>query len=79
MAEKHFTQLYTLCVPDKTNIIYLFPFLLPLEHGASMKLRVSLQFLNLGQSGRAIAQAVSRRLPTTPAWVQTRVSSCGIL
>jgi hypothetical protein len=30
--------------------IYLFPFWLPLEHGASMKLPVSLQFLNLGQS-----------------------------
>jgi hypothetical protein len=29
--------------------------------------------------GRAIAQAVSRRLPTTAAQVQTRVWSCGIL
>jgi hypothetical protein len=29
--------------------------------------------------GRAIAQAVSRRLPTAAARVQTRVSSCGIL
>jgi ABC-type branched-subunit amino acid transport system substrate-binding protein len=29
--------------------------------------------------GRAIAQAVSRRLPTAPARVQTRVWSCGIL
>jgi hypothetical protein len=30
-------------------------------------------------SGRAIAQAVSRRLPTAAAQVQTRVWSCGIL
>jgi hypothetical protein len=30
-------------------------------------------------SGRAIAQAVSRRLPTVAARVQTRVWSCGIL
>jgi hypothetical protein len=29
--------------------------------------------------GRAIAQAVSRRFPTTAARVQTRVWSCGIL
>jgi hypothetical protein len=29
--------------------------------------------------GRAIAQAVSRRLPTAAARVQTPVSSCGIL
>jgi hypothetical protein len=29
--------------------------------------------------GRAIAQAVSRRLPTAVARVQTRVWSCGIL
>jgi hypothetical protein len=29
--------------------------------------------------GRAIAQAVSRWLPTTAARVQTRVWSCGIL
>jgi hypothetical protein len=29
--------------------------------------------------GRAIAQAVSRRLPTAAAGVQTRVWSCGIL
>jgi hypothetical protein len=31
------------------------------------------------QKGRAIAQAVSRRLPTAAARVQTRVWSCGIL
>jgi hypothetical protein len=31
------------------------------------------------QQGRAIAQAVSRRLPTAAAQVQTRVWSCGIL
>jgi hypothetical protein len=29
--------------------------------------------------GRAIAQAVSRRLPIAAAWVQTRVWSCRIL
>jgi hypothetical protein len=29
--------------------------------------------------GRAIAQAVSRRLPTAAARVQTRVWSCGIV
>jgi hypothetical protein len=35
---------------------------------------------NLSQhKGRAIAQAVSRRLPTAAARVQTRVWSCGIL
>jgi hypothetical protein len=41
-----------------------------------------LEYLNnkliLGK-GRAIAQAVSRRLPTAAARVQTRVWSCGIL
>jgi hypothetical protein len=31
------------------------------------------------RDGRAIAQAVSRRLPTAAARVQTRVWSCGIL
>jgi hypothetical protein len=30
--------------------VFLFPFWLPLEHGTLMKLPVSLQFLNLGQS-----------------------------
>jgi hypothetical protein len=29
--------------------------------------------------GRAVAQAVSRQLPTSAARVQTRVWSCGIL
>jgi hypothetical protein len=33
----------------------------------------------LSRTGRAIAQAVSRRLPTAAAPVQTRVWSCGIL
>jgi hypothetical protein len=32
-----------------------------------------------GELGRAIAQAVSRRLPTAWALVQNRVLSCGIL
>jgi hypothetical protein len=31
------------------------------------------------KNGRAIAQAVSRRLPTAEARIQTRVWSCGIL
>jgi hypothetical protein len=38
-----------------------------------------LVFVNHRQIGRAIAQAVSRRLPTAAARVQTRVWSCGIL
>jgi hypothetical protein len=33
----------------------------------------------LEHKGRAIAQAVSRRLPTAAALVQIRVWSCGIL
>jgi hypothetical protein len=36
-------------------------------------------YTNAIVSGRAIAQAVSRRLPTAAARVQTRVWSCGIL
>jgi hypothetical protein len=32
-----------------------------------------------GYPGRAIAQEVSRRLPTAAAGVETRVWSCGIL
>jgi hypothetical protein len=42
------------------------------------------QFKYLGRTvtnqnlGRAIAQAVSRSLPTTVAWVRARVWSCGI-
>jgi hypothetical protein len=38
-----------------------------------------LRTFELDVLGRAIAQAVSRRLPTAAAWVQTRFSSCGIL
>jgi hypothetical protein len=38
-----------------------------------------LHFNQLYKIGRAIAQAVSRRLPTAAAWVQTWVLSCGIL
>jgi hypothetical protein len=34
---------------------------------------------NSRQLGRAIAQTVSRRLPTAAARVQNRVWSCGIL
>jgi hypothetical protein len=31
-----------------------------------------------GEAGRAIAQAVSRWLPTAAAWVRSQVRSCGI-
>jgi hypothetical protein len=40
---------------------------------------VSLVLSKHVNTGRTIAQAVSRRLPTAAAWVQTRVWSCGIL
>jgi hypothetical protein len=40
---------------------------------------LSLPFQVTSGVGRAIAQAVSRRLPTAAARVQTRVWSCGIL
>jgi hypothetical protein len=38
---------------------FLFLFLLSLEHGASMKLSVSLQFLNLGQSVGLLGRVIS--------------------
>jgi hypothetical protein len=37
------------------------------------------KFVSNSPGGRAIAQAVSRRIPTAAARVQTRVWSCGIL
>jgi hypothetical protein len=37
------------------------------------------RLFNDGLGGRAIAQAVKRRLPTAAARVQNRVWSCGIL
>jgi hypothetical protein len=40
-------------------IILLFPFLLPLEHGASMKRSVSLQFLNQGQPVGLLGRVIS--------------------
>jgi hypothetical protein len=50
-------KIYTFYVRRGQNLLIrswefflLFPFWLPLEHGASMKLSVSLQFLNLGHS-----------------------------
>jgi hypothetical protein len=43
------------------------------EQGSIMSLNFLLNY------GRAIAQAVSRRLPTASARVQTRVLLCGIL
>jgi hypothetical protein len=46
----------------------------------SRKQSISLCLISVSQMlGRAIAQAVSRRLPTAAARVQTRVWSCGIL
>jgi hypothetical protein len=39
--------------------IYIIPFLAPLENGASMKLPVSLQFLNLGQSVGLLGRMIS--------------------
>jgi hypothetical protein len=42
-----------------TDSIFLIPFLAPLEHGASMKLPVSLQFLNLGQSVGLLGRVIS--------------------
>jgi hypothetical protein len=38
---------------------FVFPFWLPLEHGASTKLPVSLQFLNLGQSVGLLGRMIS--------------------
>jgi hypothetical protein len=43
-----------------------------------MKYRTRLACVTRGE-GRAIAQAVSRRLPTSAARVQTQVWLCGIL
>jgi hypothetical protein len=40
---------------------------------------ISIVFSMFRGKGRAIAQAVSRRLPTAAAQVETRVWSCGIL
>jgi hypothetical protein len=40
-------------------LLHLLPFWLPLEHGASMKLSVSLQFLNLGQSVGLLGRVIS--------------------
>jgi hypothetical protein len=44
---------------ETVKAIFLFPFWLPLEHGASMKLPVSLQFLNLGQSVGLLERVIS--------------------
>jgi hypothetical protein len=35
---------------NANQMIFILPFWLPLEYGASMKLPVSVQFLNLGKS-----------------------------
>jgi hypothetical protein len=49
-------------------------------HAVSARCRIWECILILPSSqGCTIAQAVSRRLPTAAAWVQTRVWSCGIL
>jgi hypothetical protein len=42
------------------------------------ELKCETNFLTLQSSGRAIAQAVSRRLPTAAARVLSQVNSCGI-
>jgi hypothetical protein len=39
----------------------------------------NISVINLLAEGRAIAQVLSRRLPTAAARVQNRVWSCGIL
>jgi hypothetical protein len=45
----------------------------------ALRLRMEGTASRYGGWGRAIAQAVSRRLPTAAALVQTRVWSCEIL
>jgi hypothetical protein len=57
-------QIQTICF---VYVAYVF---------AGVRWLMLLQAMNVG---RAIAQAVSRRVPTATARVQTRVSSCGIL
>jgi hypothetical protein len=43
---------------------------------SSLLLKCMIQLISYG--GRAIAQVVSRRPPTTAAWVRAQVRSCGI-
>jgi hypothetical protein len=38
---------------------------------------VTIRYIS-GPGGRAIAHAISRRLPTAAAWVRPQVRSCGI-
>jgi hypothetical protein len=52
---------------------FLFSLYLTLKIGTTRSCEMSVDL------GRAIAQAVSHRLPTAAARVQTRVWSCGIL
>jgi hypothetical protein len=49
---------FNLCV-YACDYMFFLPFWLPLEHGASMKLPVSLQFLNLGQSVGLLGRVIS--------------------
>jgi hypothetical protein len=51
--------------PQIPTYDFLFPFWLPLEHGASTKLTVSLQFLNLGQSVGQLNEWSARRKTST--------------
>jgi hypothetical protein len=74
--------------------IYFLLFFCHISRNSTTKCNVSLKIRCLGPTlpeimclalckllevGRAIDQAVSRRLPTAAARVQTRVWSCGIL
>jgi hypothetical protein len=55
-------MIYFVLLSYRTYYYYLFllsPFWLPPEHGTSMKLPVSLQFLNLGQSVRLLGRVIS--------------------
>jgi hypothetical protein len=57
------SSLQPVAIPTKLSRLlgewafFLFPFWLPLEHGASTKLPVSLQFLYLGLLGRVISSS----------------------
>jgi hypothetical protein len=58
----HFFNLLRIQLRNKIStfiIIIIIPFWLPLEHGASMKLPVSLKFLNLGQSVGLLGRVIS--------------------
>jgi hypothetical protein len=60
--------------PNLTEILKLYKLLT--LHAACDEISC---FMKYRVFGRAIAQAVSRRLPTAAARIQTRAWSCGIL